>query len=186
MIETHKIAAPVTAEQMGIPGQQRFGWWPAMNGGRVAMAGLLLAGGIFWGNARDPFLIAEMPTAEKKIVLGIAPLMLGIPKNAPDVAHSLNALRAIFESSGLTMFLPPTRNIEDIRKTESLMAESDAPALQSTLQMVRFVPGDAPSGLYGVVEREFVAPVLTGAKKPAQASKDAQAVIDELIKKAKG
>jgi ABC-type glycerol-3-phosphate transport system substrate-binding protein len=186
MIETHKVAAPIVTTQLGNPGQQQFGWWPAMNGGRVAMASLVVAGGIFWGNARDPFLIAELPTAEKKAVLGVAPLMLGVPKNAPDPAHSLNALRAIFESSGVTMFLPPTKNIEDLRKAEGLLAESDGPALQNALQIVRFVPGDAPSGLYSVVEREFVAPVLTGAKKPAQAAKDAQAVIDELIKKAKG
>ena len=185
MIETHKIAAPVPADQAPAPGQQMFGWWPSMNSGRIAMASTVLAGGIFWGNARDPLAIAELPTAEKKVVLGFAPLMIGIPKNAPDLAHSMNALRALFEASGLTMFLPPTKKSEDLRKAEGLLAETDVPALQNTLQIVRFFPGDTPN-LGGVIEREFVTPVLSGTKKPAQAAKDAQSVVDELVKKSRG
>jgi hypothetical protein len=84
------------------------------------------------------------------------------------------------------MFLPPTRKGDDIRKTDNLMAEGDATAFANTMPMLRFVPGDAPSNIGPAVDQELLRPVLLKQKRPQQAARDAQQVIDALLKQGRG
>ncbi|HEV8635030.1 MAG TPA: extracellular solute-binding protein [Chloroflexota bacterium] len=184
LIDTHKVAPPLdepaVAAGFGRP-------WAAMRRGEIAMWSVFAGGAVWWvGGGTDDLRIAEMPTAEKKVTLGTTPLMLGVPRNAPDQAHSLNALRAILDASAESMFLPPTRNASDIRKTDNLMAETDATAFANTLPMLRFIPGDAPTNVGPAVEHELLRPVLLKQKRPQQAARDTQRVIDALLKKAQG
>lgn len=177
LINTHKIAPPP-------PDQATPPFSTVQRIGRQEFAmGSMVAGGAVWWRNNTNLLIAEMPTAEKKVVFGNASLLIGIPTRAPDLAHSLNALRAMFDASADSMFLPPRKGATDIRKTDTLMAESDASAFAATLSMARFLPGDAPLHVYPLIEQEFLFPVLRGQRRPAEAARAAQGAIDELLKR---
>jgi ABC-type glycerol-3-phosphate transport system substrate-binding protein len=184
LVETHRVAPPLDEAALAV----RFNRpWAGIRRGEFAMWSVLAGGAVWWvGGGSDDLRIAEMPTAEQKVTLGATPLLLGVPKNAPDQAHSVNALRAILDASPESMFLPPTRNAVDVRKTDNLMAESDATAFANTLPMLRFLPGDAPTNVAPAVERELLRPVLLKQKRPRQAARDAQQVIDALLKQAQG
>ena len=151
----------------------------ALASGRAAMASFMAGGNQSASpQSQGEVRTAEMPIAEKRVVFGTAPLMLGIPTRAPDVAHSVNGLRAILETGLAYAQMSPTT------KPGKLAGKSwDGPAIASTLEMARFVPADSPLRFRSAIEREFLLPILKGDKSFDDAARDARLVVEGMARR---
>jgi ABC-type glycerol-3-phosphate transport system substrate-binding protein len=144
--------------------------------GALAMAVRFTARTVFWRNQQHPseVAVAELPSTGKKVFYGYAS-MLSIPAAAPDPPHSLNGLRAMLDASALSVLLPARKGSNDLRTINQLLTESEATALTDALSAVRYLPTDFPlDGIYGLLWSDYLLPILTGQKDPAQAANDAQ------------
>jgi len=177
-VHTHKIAAPPDATA-----QLWNRMFRGLSSGESAMGSFVAGGAVFWRGFGD-IQVTELPTTERRVILGTTPLLIGIPAKAPDLKHSLNALRAMVEASPDGMFLPPVKGTRDIRRTDSLMLDSEASAYVSALDQVRFLSADTPLHAYPAIEAEFLFPVLRGERKTAEAAQSAQKILDAMMKPA--
>ena len=142
-------------------------------------------GGYAWWRQYEDVYAAELPHAGTHVGLGFVGLMVGIPRQAPDLAHSLNALRGLVDAAAGSLFLP-VRRADDLRAPELMLREPEAVGLQAALSAARFVPGDFPFEVVGVLSREYILPILTGKKRPAEAARDARPLVDAELAKARG
>ncbi len=147
--------------------------------GNAASAGAFV-GGFSWGRPMDAQL-AALPTEGKGGALGVAFLMLGIPRAAPDVRHSLNALRSYLDAGGTTMLTPTKKALSNLRTDAMNLNEEEAAALRATVETARFLPGQLPLSVLPIVQREFIVPVLRGLKAPDVAAREARLSIEEAL-----
>jgi hypothetical protein len=153
----------------------------------LAMASMVLSGPVWWhaGNY-DGTELAELPE-QRRGVLGTAPIVVGVPRGAPDLKHSLNALRGLVEAAPGALLLPARRNGPPLRQRNTFLTEGDATALRSALGAARFLPGDFPlTQLAPLLDRELMLPALTGRKPARLAARDAQVVLDRRAVELRG
>jgi hypothetical protein len=151
------------------------------------MASMVLSGPVWWhaGNY-DGTELAELPE-QRRGVLGTAPILVAVPRGAPDLKHSLNALRGLVEAAPSALLLPARRNGPPLRQMNTFLTEADATTLGSALGALRFLPGDFPlTQLAPLLDRELMLPALTGRKPPRVAVRDAQAVLERRLADLRG
>jgi hypothetical protein len=183
LIHTHKVAAPLDPRTGELLESYDFAWL-AIRSREAAMIGNV-AGQYVWWLQNPEIFVAEVPTAGDRVCLALASLLAGIPRNAPDLNHSLNALRGLVDACAGSMFLPPRRT-EDLQKVELAVREQEATSLRDALNAARFVAGDFPIALGPVLAREFTLPILHGRKRPAEAARDAQTLVDAELARVRG
>ena len=183
LIHTHKVAPAMDDRMLQLFQQYDFAWL-AIRSQEAAMIGSGVGQYAWWRQYEDVYA-AEMPHAGTRVGLGFVGLMVGVPKQAPDMTHSLNALRGLVDAAAGSMFLP-ARRTEDLRKAEMMLREPEALGLHAALAAARFVPGDLPFQVITVLSREYILPILTGKKRPAEAARDAQPLVDAELAKARG
>jgi ABC-type glycerol-3-phosphate transport system substrate-binding protein len=183
LIHTHKVAPPLDDKMVQLADQYDFAWL-AIRSQEAAMIGQAVGQYAWWRQYEDVYA-AELPHAGTRVGLGFVGLMVGIPKQAPDMAHSLNALRGLVDATAGSLFLP-VRRADDLRAPELMLREPEGVGLLSALAAARFVPGDFPFEIVGVLSREYILPILTGKKRPAEAARDAQPLVDAELAKARG
>jgi ABC-type glycerol-3-phosphate transport system substrate-binding protein len=112
--------------------------------------------------------------------------MLGIPKNASDISHSVNAIRGLLDAAALTMILPTRKGVTDLKKVQNLLIDSESAALSNALASIRVLPGDFPLEALAAAQTELVVPVLSGQKLAKNAVKEAQAPVQAALAKYRG
>jgi len=170
--EAHLLARAYGLGQGG-PGFARS--FPA----NAASAGAFV-GGTTWGRPMDAQL-AALPTEGRGGSLGVAPLMLGIPRTAPDVRLSLNALRSYLDAGGTTMLTPTKKALSNLRTDAMNLNEEEAAALRTAVETARFLPGQLPLSVLPIVQREFVVPVLRNERTPDVAARLARPALEEIL-----
>jgi hypothetical protein len=153
----------------------------------LAMAPTIVSGPVWWhaGNY-DGTELCELPD-QRRGVLGTAPILVAVPRGAPDLKHSLNALRGLVEAAPSALLLPARRNGPPLRQMNTFLTEADATTLGSALGALRFLPGDFPlTQLAPLLDRELMLPALTGRKPPRVAVRDAQAVLERRLADLRG
>jgi ABC-type glycerol-3-phosphate transport system substrate-binding protein len=148
----------------------------------AAMLGLHAGQTVFWR-----LKLATWPTGDRPGggggVFGYAPMMVGIPRNAPRRDLSMEALGALVENVAEGVMMPAGRRTPGAAPgaAEQLTPE-DAAVLERIRAAARFLPGDFP---YFAVQQllvdELFVPMLSGRKKPEQAAADAQSAIDRRL-----
>jgi ABC-type glycerol-3-phosphate transport system substrate-binding protein len=176
LIHDEQVAPPLDEDVLQTYEQFDPGW-VALVAGRAAMTGARVGRSMAWRSGYDA-VVTPMPTTGRGTGLATANVMVGIPTNAPDAAHSLHALRALVEASPEAFMLPARREGADPRRIDASLSEAEAEVLKQTAASARFLPGDVPSSVTRVVVRELVVPVLTRAKRPAQAARDALPLVE--------
>jgi ABC-type glycerol-3-phosphate transport system substrate-binding protein len=156
--------------------------WRALSGKHAAM-GSSFVGGFVGVTADDDIKIGSFPAATKAATLGFPGIMLGVPKNAPDVDHSANALHGLLDAAALSMILPTRKGVTDLKKVQDLLLDSEAIALSNALGSIRVLPGDFPLEALAVAQTELVVPILSGQKVPKNAVKEAQAPVQAALAK---
>ncbi|TAK23073.1 MAG: extracellular solute-binding protein [Chloroflexota bacterium] len=146
----------------------------------VATAGGFV-GGPAWARPIDGQLTA-LPTDGKPTFLGVAFLMLGIPKHAPDLRQSLAALRAYVEVGGQTLLTPTRGALSNLRTDAMGLSDVEANALRTTVENARYMPADLPLDLIATAQREFIVPVLQGTRPPDLAARDARMSIEARLR----
>ena len=188
LVNTHRVAAspdtplpPETAHPItrGYLLQQGFGQRGFAN---AAMVGGLV-GGPFWSRPSDGQLGA-LPSDGHPANLGVALLMLGIPRHAPDTAFSVRALRALVAAASETLLSPTRAAASNLRPEEVGLTPLEGDALKASLASARYLPGGTPLDVLPVVQREFVLPVVTGKKGAAAAARDARLPIEQALRQA--
>jgi hypothetical protein len=159
--------------------QQGFGGRGFAN---AAMVGGLV-GGPFWSRPGDGQL-GTLPSDGQHANLGVAVLMLGIPRHAPDTAFSVRALRALISAASETLLAPTRSAANNLRPEEIGLTQPEGDALKASLASARYLPGGLPLDVLPVVQREFVVPVLAGKKAAAAAARDARLPIEQALRQA--
>lgn len=189
----HKVSPPLDKQ---LPPSSALAWdrtffsqagtmWRAISGKHAAM-GSSFVGGIAGVTADDDIKIGSFLASSKAVTLGFPGIMLGIPKNATDTDHSVNALRGLLDAASLTMILPPRTGVTDLKSVQNLLLDSEAAALSRSLASIKVLPGDFPLEALAVAQTELVIPVLTGQKQAKNAVKEAQSAVQAAIAKFRG
>jgi hypothetical protein len=176
LIHDRKVAPPLDEDVLQSYEQIDHGW-VALVSGRTAMTGVRVGRSMAWRSGYDAVL-TTVPVSGRRTSLATANVMVAIPTNAPDVAHSLEALRALVDAGPEAFMIPARRGGADPRRVDAALSEAEAEVLKQTAVSARFLPGEAPSSVTRVVVRELVVPVLTGAKRPARAARDALPLVE--------
>lgn len=147
--------------------------------GVATMGGLV--GGPAWGRPIDGQL-AAIPTDGAAAYLGVALLMLGIPRNAPDLRHSLSALRSYLEAGGQTLLTPTRRALANLRTDAMGLDGPEVEALRATVTGARYLPGQLPLDVVPTIQREFLLPALQGRRPPDLAARDARVSVEARLR----
>jgi hypothetical protein len=159
--------------------QQGFGGRGFAN---AAMVGGLV-GGPFWSRPGDGQL-GTLPSDRQPASLGVALLMLGVPRHAPDTAFSVRALRALAAAASETLLSPTRAAASNLRPEELGLTAPEGEALRASLTSARYLPGALPLDVLPVVQREFLLPVLAGKKPAPAAARDARLPIEQALRQA--
>lgn len=154
---------------------------------QFAIAPTLVSGAVWWHTAvSEGTELCELPE-QRRGLMGFASILVGIPRGAPDLKHSLNALRGLVEGASEVLVLPARRAAPPLRRMNSFLNENDAAVLSSALRAVRFLPGGFPwMQIAPIVSRELMVPALAGRKSARQAARDAQALVDRRLAQLRG
>jgi hypothetical protein len=154
---------------------------------RFAIAPTLISGPVWWHTVvNEGTELCELPEQRRGLV-GFASILVGIPRAAPDLKHSLNALRGLVEGASRVLVLPARRAAPPLRQMNNLLSDNDAAVLSSALGALRFLPGDFPwTQIAPIVSRELMVPALAGRKSARQAARDAQTFVDRRIAELRG
>jgi hypothetical protein len=134
-----------------------------------------------WWRVGGYTTLGELPTASHKAVLGFATVMLGVPRGAPDLEHSVNALRALLDASDQAAMIPPRRQSADFRKIDNLLTAPESDALRTTTASARFLPGDVPLSVMLLIQQDLITPILRGEKAPEAAAKQVQWLVQRRL-----
>jgi hypothetical protein len=157
-----------------------------LGSGEIAMTVLPVGGQHWWRGSGVELEISDVPRGVQPATFGSVGLMLGVPSRARDVQLSLDSLKALSDASVDLVWVPARRNRVNLRKAEVLMSENDEFTLLSSLNNLRVLPGDFPPEVGEVVLKELLAPVLSGEKRPLQAARHAQLLVQSALSRARG
>jgi ABC-type glycerol-3-phosphate transport system substrate-binding protein len=155
----------------------------------AAMAGVYAGQPVFWRQSRfEGFALTTWPTGERASDLGgvhaYAPLMIGIPRNAPRRDLAIEALGALAGAVPEGVPLPAgQRTVGTAIERSDLLSAEEVAALARMRAAARFLPGDfAYFAVSQLIEDELVAPVLAGRKRPEQAIADARPALEARLR----
>lgn len=112
-------------------------------------------------------------------MFGFAPMMAGIPRNAPRRDLAVEALGALAGAVAEAVLMPAARRPASVPLPGAgALTGEDAAAMERARASARFLPGDFPYfAVAHLLDHELVGPVAAGRKTPAQAAADAQPLV---------